>query len=100
VGVFPAGATPEGVLDLAGNVWEWCLDGGSEAFYAQWQAQGVVIDPLAPGDGGSPRVLRGGAFVNSAWVLRSTNRIRFGPGDRNRNIGFRCVLAARRQPDP
>ncbi|WP_363169174.1 SUMF1/EgtB/PvdO family nonheme iron enzyme [uncultured Lamprocystis sp.] len=47
---------------------------------------------------GSPRVLRGGAFNNEARNLRSTNRNRNEPENRNRNIGFRCVLAARRQP--
>ncbi|AUB81110.1 hypothetical protein THSYN_09175 [Candidatus Thiodictyon syntrophicum] len=98
VGVFPAGATPEGVLDLAGNVLEWCLDADDDGFYDRCQAQGVVIDPLAQGDGGSSRVLRGGAFVIRAWSLRSSFRFRFEPRNRDPLVGFRCVLAAPRQP--
>jgi len=98
VGVFPGDRTPEGVMDLAGNVLEWCLDAYREEHYADCLRQGAATDPLATGDGGSPRVLRGGAFVGRAWLLRSTNRFRDVPWNRVRNVGFRCVLAARRQP--
>ena len=51
-----------------------------------------------PQSNGSPRVLRGDAFNNESRNLRSTNRNRNEPENRNRNIGFRCVLAAPRQP--
>ena len=44
-----------------------------------------------------PRVLRGGAFDNESRNLRATNRNRNQPENRNQNIGFRCVLAPRRQ---
>ncbi len=96
VGVFPCGATPEGVLDLAGNVWEWCFD--AYADYAKQQGQASSADPPAQGDDGSPRVVRGGAFDRVAGDLRSSNRIRIDPEFRYRFFGFRCVLAARRQP--
>jgi hypothetical protein len=46
---------------------------------------------------GAPRVLRGGAFNNRAENLRASNRNRNDPRNRNRNIGFRCVLALPRQ---
>jgi formylglycine-generating enzyme required for sulfatase activity len=93
VGVFPCGATPEGVLDLAGNVWEWCLDA-----YAKEQGQASSADPPVQGDGGSPRVLRGGAFWFVARGLRSSGRGRGRPVSRFQDVGFRCVLAAPRQP--
>ena len=85
-------------MDLAGNVWEWCLDAWREEHYAECLRQGTATNPRATGDGGSPRVLRGGAFDFSAWDLRSSFRGRFGPEVRSQGIGFRCVLAARRQP--
>ena len=47
---------------------------------------------------GSPRVLRGGAFDYPARGLRSAYRVRGDPEFRFWFIGFRCVLAARRQP--
>ena len=37
------------------------------------------------------RVLRGGSFNNNARNLRASNRNRNEPGNRNNNIGFRCV---------
>jgi formylglycine-generating enzyme required for sulfatase activity len=98
VGVFTGDRTPEGVMDLAGNVFEWCLDTWREEQYAECLRQGSATDPLATGDGGSPRVLRGGAFGVEARNLRSSVRYWFGPEVRGRFIGFRCVLAARRQP--
>jgi hypothetical protein len=83
VGLFPRSAqVPLGLEDLAGNCWEWCDDFGYED----------------KREGGSPRVLRGGAFYFVAGDLRSTYRVRYGPVGRFRFIGFRCVLAARRQP--
>ncbi|HYN79463.1 MAG TPA: SUMF1/EgtB/PvdO family nonheme iron enzyme [Lamprocystis sp. (in: g-proteobacteria)] len=83
VGLFPRSAQAQlGLEDLAGNCWEWCDD-----FYDEDKREG-----------GSPRVLRGGAFGFEAGFLRSTFRVGDEPGDRGRNVGFRCVLAARRQP--
>jgi formylglycine-generating enzyme required for sulfatase activity len=97
VGIFPGDGTPEGVLDLAGNVREWCLDAHSEGFYGQCRRQGVVADPLASEDVGAPRVVRGGAFIFWAGVLRSSVWYWGEPWIRFRHFGFRCVLAPPRQ---
>jgi len=93
VGIFPGDCTPDGVLDLAGNVWEWCLDAYREDFYAECRGQGTLPDPLAQGDGEVSRVLRGGAFPFGASDLRASNRHGLGPETRYRHVGFRCVLA-------
>jgi len=98
VGVFTGDCTPEGVLDLAGNVVEWCLDAYREEFYSECQGQSPAVDPCATGDVGSSRVLRGGAFYLVARGLRSSNRDWLVPWGRYPDVGFRCVLAAPRQP--
>src|SRR5208283_100212 len=49
VGIYPQAASPEGVMDLSGNVWEWCLN----EFY--------VPDRIQTG-GDEPRVMRGGSW--------------------------------------
>ena len=83
VGLFPRSAQASlGLEDLAGNCWEWCDD----SYYEDKR------------DGGSPRVVRGGAFVDPAGGLRSSYRGGGEPGGRDQDSGFRCVLAARRQP--
>jgi formylglycine-generating enzyme required for sulfatase activity len=91
VGIFPGDCTPEGVLDMAGNVVEWCLDAYDE------YSEGDADNPLRAGEGGVSRVLRGGAFFDSSWDLRCSYRLRVASVDRDRYIGFRCVLAPRRQ---
>jgi formylglycine-generating enzyme required for sulfatase activity len=71
VGLYPAGATPEGMEDLAGNVWEWTAD---------WYD-----------DEKQTRVLRGGSWLNSSSYLRAALRLRYLPDLRYAVIGFRCV---------
>jgi len=89
-GSYPAGATPEGVFDLAGNVHEWTstimrpypyrADDGREA-----------PDILAD------RVVRGGAADTGPETLRSSWRgasVSRSARAGHHNIGFRCVKAA------
>lgn len=81
VGSFPAGASPDGVLDLGGNVWEW-----TESRYCPYPAEGDAScdDPR--------RVLRGGAFnVTRPPLLRGAYRFRALPQHRFELVGFRCA---------
>ncbi len=83
VGSYPDGATPEGLYDMAGNVWEWCSD---------WYGDdGTFADLLGP-ETGSLRVLRGGSWLISAERCRSADRSSYPPGDRGDDIGFRLVF--------
>jgi len=66
VGSFPAGASPYGLLDMAGNVWEWCYDVFQEDYYSV----SPYKNPIGPRGKGSPdqnRVNRGGG----SWTDRS-----------------------------
>src|SRR5205814_970520 len=69
VGSFPAGATPQGVLDLAGNVSEWIND----RYQAPYDTKDTV-DPQGPTDPRLPRVVRGGSFESGAAWLRAAAR--------------------------
>jgi formylglycine-generating enzyme required for sulfatase activity len=93
VGTYPRGKTPEGLFDLAGNVWEWCLDWYDEKYYIECKKKGVVKNPRGPQDGVG-RVLRGGAFWNDTNELRSARRYFFNPAFRNNLVGFRVVVSA------
>ncbi len=100
VGIFPGDVTPEGVLDLAGNVQEWCLDSFSKDFYARCAAEGCVADPMmVPTNSGLARVARGASFYHGTTALRASMRSPYLPLNRARDVGFRCALAARR-PSP
>jgi formylglycine-generating enzyme required for sulfatase activity len=73
VGAYPAGATPEGLMDMAGNVWEWM-----ENLY------GSKDYPEA-------RALRGGSWYNAAVGLRCAARYLLHPVDPWYSSGFRVV---------
>ncbi len=84
VGTYPAGASPYGVMDMAGNVWEWTADWYGESFYAESQLE----NPTGPGSG-STDVLRGGSWNGDAQYVRTAIRIH-GPADYRRgSTGFR-----------
>jgi formylglycine-generating enzyme required for sulfatase activity len=84
VGSYPAGASPYGVLDMAGNVREWVWDYYDEDYYSQSPEK----NPFGPSSGGY-RVLRGGDW--ETWLIGSTNRRRGDPAPRDIYTGFRCA---------
>jgi formylglycine-generating enzyme required for sulfatase activity len=88
VASYPKGATPEGLVDLAGNVWEWVAD--ANAGYRLPPTDSARIKP-------SWRVLRGGGWHHdSPHVARATFRLFNDEANRNSNVGFRCA----RPPTP
>ncbi len=93
VGSFPEGRGPFGQLDLAGNVWEWCLDAWDENANAQAADQSERIDPVIEGKGDPPRVLRGGSWYDPAESLRAAVRDWVPAGYRNFGVGFRLAAS-------
>ena len=81
VGIYPSGATPEGVLDLAGNVWEWCLNEYEDPKYTALE-------------GDVPRVLRGGSWDISPDGARASFLGWNDPDGRIYYLGFRVVCSS------
>ena len=86
VGSRPAGASPYGALDMAGNVWEWVSDWFGGSYYDTSPSK----NPDGPVSG-SDRVIRGGGFYYGAAYLRASSRHGNSPGDPNGHFGFRCA---------
>ena len=86
VGSYPESASPYGVLDMAGNVWEWCQDWYDEEYYASSPQH----DPQGPSSG-MYRVVRGGSWGDVEASVRAAFRFRNFPGNRLADFGFRCV---------
>lgn len=86
VGRRPAGASPFGALDLAGNVWEWVADWYAAGYYATSPDRG----PSGPSTG-TLKVMRGGCWESGASSLRVSCRKAELPAAWADNVGFRCA---------
>ncbi len=86
VGSFPDGASSAGILDLAGNVWEWTAD-----WYGPYTAD-EQSDPTGP-ETGETRAVRGGGFngLKPGWA-KPAFRYHTAADTRSHGIGFRCVM--------
>ena len=89
VGSHPQGASPEGVQDLQGNVWEWVADWYDLHYYES----GPARNPKGP-DAGTRKVFRGSGWESEAPLLRSAHRLNSDPQNRNHSLGFRCAIDA------
>jgi serine/threonine-protein kinase len=89
VGSYPAGASPYGALDMAGNVWEWVNDLYGETYYRDSPSS----NPVGPSTGNS-RVLRGGSWNHDGSDLKSFIRISANSSAAIDNFGFRCSRSA------
>jgi formylglycine-generating enzyme required for sulfatase activity len=93
VGSYPAGASPYGVLDIEGNVCQWCADW----YDADYYRSGVNYNPKGPVTG-QYRVLRGASWFGGKdypdiFYCASRNFGRpAGVNDRDADIGFRAVV--------
>lgn len=86
VGSYPDGASPYGVYDMAGNVWEWVNDWYDSNYYST----SPQSNPTGPGSG-QERVVRGGSWADFSTYLRTAARGWLSP-DLSQNIwGFRCA---------
>lgn len=86
VGLFPAGASPYGVMDMSGNVWEWSLSKWANPYQPHTAEQ---VD----WEGDAARALRGGAWYYSISHARMSFRLRSLPHNRGNPFGFRvCRL--------
>jgi serine/threonine-protein kinase len=92
VGAYPEGASPYGLLDMSGNVWEWCEDYDDPDFYGDGP-QRNPRNTRAP-QGGGRLVMRGGSWMYGAQSLRTYARTSFEAHYRFAGGGFRCVRAA------
>ena len=76
VGIFPKSGSFCGAHDMAGNVWEWCVD---------------LYEPTKQEDHNADRVLRGGSWDSGAGNCRSSFRFNYPPEYRVSVFGFRVA---------
>lgn len=87
VGSYPLGASPFGVMDLAGNAWEWMADWYHKDYYSFSPRE----NPQGPEIGGT-KVVHGGGFDYSWKHSRIAYTSDHDPKEHKIGFGFRCVM--------
>jgi formylglycine-generating enzyme required for sulfatase activity len=82
------GASPDGLMDMCGNVWEWCLDEWDPNFYRQ--IANLERNPRSHA-GGSVRSVRGGSFESFPTIGRCSSRYYCEMDEKRPDVGFRVV---------
>lgn len=88
VGAHPSGASPYGLMDMSGTVWEWCSDWFDDEYYESSSAR----DPKGPSSG-QAHVVRGGSWDSRPTVLSCSCRSWGHRGYREGDFGFRCAMS-------
>jgi len=84
---YTKGASPYGVLDMSGNVFEWVNDFYGENYYNESPSE----NPTGP-DSGEFRVVRGSGFESGVDQAGTAVRRPAANAYHNRDLGFRCVV--------
>ncbi len=92
VGVKAQGASPFGVLDMSGNVLEWCADFYRSDVYAD-RAGTTPRDPIEGFSGSNGHVVRGGGFRDGVTPLRVFVRSAESSETQREDIGARCCVS-------
>jgi serine/threonine-protein kinase len=90
VGSYPSGASPYGVLDMCGNLWEWVEGTWDPAFFEKMPAR----NPRPPADR-ELDILRGGAWSTLHFNCRTYSRCPALKDARAGYSGFRCAKSVK-----
>lgn len=93
VGSYPTGTSPDGALDMAGNVSEWVNDWYLSDYYSTYPVDGWPNNPTGP-ETGTSKVMRGGSCRDSEYYLRVAFRNGPGLNISGDALGFRCARNA------